>query len=37
MGFRSMRERIGSIRGTIQVQSAPGQGTRLIAQLPIKG
>ncbi|MBC7879510.1 MAG: GAF domain-containing protein [Anaerolineales bacterium] len=36
MGFRSMRERIGSIRGTIQVQSAPGQGTRLIAQLPIK-
>ena len=37
MGFRSMRERIGSIRGTIQIQSAPGQGTRLIAQLPIKG
>ena len=37
MGFRSMRERISSIRGTIQVQSAPGQGTRLIAQLPIKG
>ncbi len=37
MGFRSMRERIGSIRGTIQIQSAPGQGTRMIAQLPIKG
>jgi len=36
MGFRSMRERIGSIRGTLQVQSAPGQGTRVIAQLPIK-
>ncbi len=37
MGFRSMRERISSIRGTIQIQSAPGQGTRLIVQLPIKG
>ena len=36
MGFRSMRERIGSIRGTLQIQSAPGQGTRVIAQLPIK-
>ncbi len=36
MGFRSMRERISSIRGTVQMQSAPGQGTRLIAQLPIK-
>lgn len=37
MGFRSMRERIGGIRGNIQVQSAPGQGTRVIAQLPTKG
>lgn len=37
MGFRSMRERIGSIRGTIQTQSAPGQGTRVIVQVPIKG
>jgi len=37
MGFRSMRDRISSIRGTVQIQSAPGQGTRLTAQLPIKG
>ncbi len=37
MGFRSMRERINSIRGSIQIQSAPGQGTRLITQVPIKG
>ena len=37
MGFRSMRERIGSIRGTIQTQSAPGQGTRVLVQVPIKG
>jgi signal transduction histidine kinase len=36
MGFRSMRERVGSIRGTVQIQSAPEQGTRLIAQIPIK-
>jgi NarL family two-component system sensor histidine kinase LiaS len=36
MGFRSMRERVGSIRGTIQVQSAPDQGTRLIIQIPTK-
>jgi len=37
MGFRSMRERIGSIRGTFQVQSAPGQGTRVVVQIPVKG
>jgi NarL family two-component system sensor histidine kinase LiaS len=37
MGLRSIRERIGSIRGTVQVQSAPGQGTRLLVQVPIKG
>ena len=36
MGFRSMRERISSIRGTLQVQSAPGQGTRLIIQIPTR-
>lgn len=35
MGFRSMRDRISSVRGTLQVQSASGQGTRVIAQLPI--
>jgi ligand-binding sensor domain-containing protein/signal transduction histidine kinase len=36
LGFRSMRERIGSIHGTLQIQSAPGQGTRVIVQLPLK-
>lgn len=36
LGFRSMRERISSIRGTFQVQSAPGQGTRIIIQIPIR-
>ena len=37
MGLRSMRERVSSIRGTMQIQSAPGHGTRLLVQVPIKG
>jgi NarL family two-component system sensor histidine kinase LiaS len=37
MGLRSIRERVGSIHGTVQIQSAPGQGTRLIVQVPTKG
>lgn len=36
VGFRSMRERINSVRGTFQVQSTPNQGTRLIIQIPLK-
>lgn len=37
MGLRSIRERIGSIHGTVQIQSAPGHGTRLLVQAPTKG
>lgn len=37
MGLRSIRERVSSIRGTMQIQSAPGHGTRLLVQVPIKG
>jgi ligand-binding sensor domain-containing protein/signal transduction histidine kinase len=37
MGLRSIRERVSSIRGTVQIQSAPGHGTRLLLQVPIKG
>jgi ligand-binding sensor domain-containing protein/signal transduction histidine kinase len=37
MGFRSMRERLSSVGGTVQTQSAIGQGTRVIVQVPIKG
>jgi signal transduction histidine kinase len=37
MGLRSIRERIGSVHGTVQVQSAPGHGTRLLVQVPTKG
>ncbi len=36
LGLRSIRERVGSIHGTVQVQSAPGQGTRIIVQVPTK-
>jgi len=36
MGLRSIRERVGTIRGTVQIQSAPGQGTRLLVQVPTK-
>jgi NarL family two-component system sensor histidine kinase LiaS len=36
MGLRSIRERISSIRGTVQIQSAPGHGTRLFVQVPTK-
>jgi len=36
MGLRSIRERISSIHGTVQIQSAPGQGTRILVQVPIK-
>ncbi|HSL45026.1 MAG TPA: two-component regulator propeller domain-containing protein [Anaerolineales bacterium] len=37
MGLRSIRERVSSIRGMVQIQSAPGQGTRLLVQVPVKG
>jgi ligand-binding sensor domain-containing protein/signal transduction histidine kinase len=36
MGLRSIRERVSSIRGTVQIQSAPGHGTRILVQAPIK-
>ncbi len=36
LGLRSIRERVGSIRGVMQIQSAPGAGTRLLIQVPLK-
>src|SRR6266496_1877258 len=36
MGLRSIRERVSSVHGTVQVQSAPGHGTRLLVQVPTK-
>lgn len=34
LGLRSMRERVGNLGGTLRIESAPGQGTRLRAQVP---
>lgn len=36
LGFRSMRERISSVRGTFQIQSAIKQGTRIQIQIPLR-
>lgn len=36
MGLRSIRERVGSIHGTLQIESAPDHGTRLLVQVPTK-
>ncbi len=36
MGLRSIRERADSIRGSLQVQSAPGLGTRIQVQAPLR-
>jgi PAS domain S-box-containing protein len=33
-GLRIMRDRAGEVGGTVQVESAPGQGTRVIVHLP---
>ncbi|OGN80796.1 MAG: hypothetical protein A2X23_00260 [Chloroflexi bacterium GWC2_73_18] len=33
-GTRAMRERVEQIGGTLQILSAPGQGTRVVARLP---
>jgi signal transduction histidine kinase len=34
LGLRSMRERVSHLGGIIQIESAPGKGTRLVAQIP---
>jgi NarL family two-component system sensor histidine kinase LiaS len=36
LGLRSIRERVGSVNGTVQIQSAPGCGTRILVQVPTK-
>jgi signal transduction histidine kinase len=35
VGMHSMRERIGSLGGTVEVRSAPGLGTTITATIPI--
>jgi signal transduction histidine kinase/ligand-binding sensor domain-containing protein len=36
MGLRSIRERVSSIHGTLQIHSAPGHGTRILIRAPVK-
>ena len=35
MGLFSMRERVGLVNGTLDVVSAPGRGTRVVATVPV--
>jgi signal transduction histidine kinase len=34
-GFVNMADRVGAIGGTLTVDSAPGQGTRISARIPL--
>lgn len=34
-GLRGMRERLRALGGTLEIHSPPGQGTRLVARLPL--
>jgi signal transduction histidine kinase len=34
LGLRSMQERVSKLGGSLQIESAPGQGTHLLAQVP---
>jgi signal transduction histidine kinase len=35
LGLRSMRERAAQLGGTLEIESAPAQGTRVVARLPM--
>ena len=35
LGLRSMHERVGSLGGTLAIESAPGRGTRLSCIVPV--
>ena len=35
VGLRAMRERVDKIGGTVSVESAPGEGTTVVAHLPV--
>lgn len=35
LGLEMMRRRVAEVHGTLDVESAPGQGTRVVARLPV--
>ena len=37
LGLASMRERVQLVNGTLDVESAPGQGTAIVAWVPLEG
>jgi two-component system, NarL family, sensor histidine kinase UhpB len=37
LGLASMRERVGLVNGTLDIESAPGQGTAIVAWVPMEG
>jgi signal transduction histidine kinase len=37
LGLASMRERMGLVNGTLDIESAPGQGTAIVAWVPSEG
>ena len=36
-GLLSLRERLAALGGTLDVRSAPGEGTRVVAAAPLAG
>jgi signal transduction histidine kinase len=34
-GFTNMSDRVGAIGGSLKVQSAPGQGTKIAGRIPV--
>ena len=37
LGLVSMRERVQSVHGRLEIQAEPGQGTRILVQIPLPG
>lgn len=37
LGMEMMRRRVAAVNGTLDVESSPGKGTRVVARLPVNG